>query len=105
MTDNELKKGIQEFEKKESRAQMIYRLVQIVFFFLVFLSWAIGWQFGLVAIVWLCWNFFWYEQGYRSQTIDEYEDGYHTDGLRYMFKSWIAFAVLALLFLLMTVDF
>ncbi|MBR1373093.1 hypothetical protein IJ556_01410 [bacterium] len=90
-----------EYVDKERRCKVVYRLTQIVVACAaICLYYIFGLKYACLGLALYAWNMYWYYTGCQSQVIDEYEaDGYPQDGLRFMFKSWPWFAVLAVIFL------
>ncbi len=64
------------------------------------LWWLLNWKFALGCLIFALWSYIWYDQGKYADVIDEYEvGGYPEDGLRTMVKSWIVFAIIAIIVL------
>lgn len=85
-----------ERSDEQKRAERIYgwicRFIVIIGIALLF----VHWKYFLCAAGFLLWTAYFYEKGCQEWVVDEYEqDGYPTQGLYRMFRSWIAFAVLA----------
>ena len=85
-----------EREKKSER--FANSIINGAFILSIVLWWLLNWKFALGCFVFALWSAFWYDQGKYDNVTDEYEaGGYPVDGLRLMIKSWIAFAVIAIL--------
>ena len=84
------------FLTDELRAKRIFSIIEWVLFTFMIIGFFVNWKIGIGAVVFLLWSEFWYEQGRSKWVIDEYEqDGYPTEGLKSMFKSWVSFIIIA----------
>jgi len=91
------KKILTPYEQRQHFLGKIVNTIVWTVLAITVVLWLIDWKYGVGAVFFGIWSSFWYERGKRSQVVDEYEqDGYIEDGLRWMFISWIVFAVLAL---------
>lgn len=96
-----MKKGKKiERPEKEKRAERIYsRIIKGLVIADVALL-LVNWVYSLCVAGFILWSAYFYERGCMEWVCDEYEqDGYPQQGLYRMFRSWVTFAVLLVVIL------
>ena len=89
---------IAAYMQERKRCICIHQVIQWAIFVLTIILFFTNWRLGIISTAWFIWNAIAYESGCQSIVIDEYErDGYPELGLKRMFKSWIAFFILAII--------
>ena len=82
---------IQHQERREN-------LINVICLAVIAVAFLIGWEIGMVALIFGIWSWLWYEHGKYNICCDEYEvGGYPAIGVRTMIKGWFVFAALAAL--------
>lgn len=83
-----------EWRKAYIRYNRIYTLIVLVYIAVVCTVWYyFGKFYGVSALIFGLWSWYWYEDGASENCIDEYEYAYPKDGFRRMFKSWPWFVI------------
>ncbi len=99
-------KELSSFEKKQQQHDKIFKKLSFGNVLLVILGFLFSWKCGvaLIGLSLYCW--YWFEEGYRSQCVDEWEIGYFRDAKRYLLKGllWLAMIVIAGYFLFLLVK-
>lgn len=91
-----MKKG-KKFEHcaAQKRAKRIYSCIIIGLTIADIVLFFVHWVYALCVACFILWSIYFYEQGCMEWACDEYEqDGYPTQGLYRMYRSWIFFAIL-----------
>ncbi len=97
-------KKVKKIERsdKEKRAELIYNRIIMGLVVAGVVLFFVHWGYSLCVAGFLLWSAYFYERGCQEWVCDEYEqDGYPQQGLYRMYKSWIGFAVLLVVVLIM----
>jgi hypothetical protein len=95
------------YEEAKKAEWKTYKRIQAFVLSAGVLSFLINWRIGLVGCIWFIWNDAMFELGNREHTPEEYETGYIPRGLKYMFKSWPLYVLvaIAMLWLALNISF
>lgn len=97
--EKEVKEGeLTPYEQKICKRHRLTGRLQLLNFVLVVVGLCVHPVGGLVFAGFSLYSWYWYYVGYKSQVVDEWEDGYVSVGLRYLFRSWLRLAIIAGLF-------